>query len=224
MTGSREEPTGTARLKAGSALSLLLGGAGRAAPLCERASDDSNVRGSGAWVPLQGPPPPFGAPQAPVILLNSSVQLVLLPPQPSFPCPPGGPYSSEVTASLTVEVAPGHFSACARACAPHLFSAPCSRPSSRCPGGRRPLAPQQQPPAGRESAARGPGEGRGYPRTGPGFPPLSSHASWKVCLFALCRIAPRTLLLRSESWGRGLREGTPAEECVGLGAGSRGPS
>lgn len=39
-------------------------------------------------------------------------------------------------------------------------------------------------------AARGPGEGRGQPRTGPGSPPLPSHASRKVCPFALCPAAP----------------------------------
>lgn len=101
----------------------------------------------------------FEAPQAPITVLNSSVQLVLVPPQPSFPCPPGGLHSPEGTASLTVLVAPRHFSGRHARARAHLFPAPCSRPSSRCPGGRRPLAPLLQPPAGRESAARGPSEG-----------------------------------------------------------------
>lgn len=101
-----------------------------------------------------------------------------------------GPHSPEGITPLTVvvQVAPGPFSGQRAPPRPRArarrSSAPRSRPSSRCPGGRRPLAPLLLLPRGASllPAARGPGKGRGQPRTDPGSPLLPSHASRKIVL------------------------------------------
>lgn len=122
------------------------------------------VRGLG---PLQGPPPPFPAPQAAVILRVLASCSPFCFRNSVLSSPPGGPHSPVGIAPLTglVWVAPGPFPG---RCAParpraraRRSPAPRSRPSSRCPGGRRPLAPLLLPPPGRESAARRPGTRRG---------------------------------------------------------------
>lgn len=77
------------------------------------------------------------------------------------------------------------------ACARALVPAPRSRPSSRSPGGRRPLAPLLLPPrgAGLLPAARRPGtrRGAGAAPNLPEFYPAPVSRFPESCPFTLCR-------------------------------------
>ena len=226
------EPTSASSLGAGPAPHHLLGGARLADPPPERASDGGDVRASGAWVPYRGPPPPFPASVGLATLWSSGVRVALPRPQLSSP-----------VSAWWVPQSRGHcpFNSCPGRSWAVLATARARPPiRARAPAGPPPLAPAParaaRAGAGRwrryccrprgaspPPAARGPGEGRGQPRTGPGSPPLPSHASRKVCPFALCPAAPGAPRRRGESWGSGgVREGTPAEECAGQGGGEPG--
>lgn len=113
---------------------------------------------------------------------------------PWLPVPARWAHSPGGIAPLTVvPVSPGPCSGRRAPARPRArarrLPAPRSRPSSRCPGGRRPLALLLLPPAGRESAARRPGtrRGAGAAPNRPRIAPLASPASREVSLCAPCQ-------------------------------------
>lgn len=177
------------------------------------------MRGSGSWVSYRGWPQLFPAFWALVTLPSACVLLAL-------PCPQlGYPVSARWAPQFW-----GHcpFNSCPGRCLALLGTARARPPNrARAPAGPPPLAPAParaaRAGAGRwrryccrprgaspPPAARGPGEGRGQPRSGPGLPPLPPHASREVCPFALCPAAPGAPPRRGESCGRGGGEGGDA--------------
>lgn len=156
---TRRQPTrpASALLGAGPERCLRLGGVDRgSAP--GHASDGGDVRGSEAWVSLRGPPSLFKAQALAIVPSLGGYKLLSLQPGAQVSSPVGPTVTSIALLTRVFRRLQAHSRDSAlppsrpraRPPARPLVPSPCSRPSSRCPGGRRPLAPLLLPPPGRE--------------------------------------------------------------------------